>query len=172
RACRRAQGLRSPNEPGRRGIWACRLELEARGQRLAARPEPAAGTRPARAHRGWSTIASVVSCDRSCGSSCERICFSLSFWLPAVTRSGNVQARGGTSTANAASSLIFPCYSRNFTSVTFSLLRDELSLCWIQEFKPYRENYESSSSQKTSHPNRGGGKRSIALRWVPRAVRL
>jgi hypothetical protein len=33
------------------------------------------------------------------------------------------------SVANAAFRLIFPCYSRNFTSVTFSLHRDELALC-------------------------------------------
>ena len=31
--------------------------------------------------------------------------------------------------ANAESKLIFPCYSRNFPAVTFSLHRDELSLC-------------------------------------------
>ncbi|SPE34306.1 hypothetical protein SBA2_890008 [Acidobacteriia bacterium SbA2] len=85
---------------------------------------------------------------------------------------GNVNPRGLTSVANVKFKLIFPCYSRNFPSVTFSLHRDELSLCWIQEFKPYRENYESSRRQKTSNQNRSGGKRPIALCWVPRIVRL
>jgi hypothetical protein len=32
-----------------------------------------------------------------------------------------------------------------------------------RRIQPYRENYESSSSQKTDHPNCRGGKRSIAL---------
>ena len=64
--------------------------------------------------------------------------------LPAVTCLESRQFARSL-TAKAEFSLIFPCYSRNFPSVTFSLHRDELSLCWIQEIKPYRENYESSS---------------------------
>src|SRR5579872_5394384 len=65
----------------------------------------------------------------------------------------------------------FSCYSRNFTSVTFSLQAGQLPLFFSYETTPYRETYESSSSEKTAHQNRRGGERSAEVCWISRLVR-
>src|SRR5258708_39108824 len=58
-----------------------------------------------------------------------------------------------------------------FPAVTFSLRSGQMPLCSYYETTPYRETYESSSSQKTDHQNCRSGERSAAVRGVSRSVR-
>src|SRR5260370_40766025 len=117
----------------------------------------------------------VMRADSPCNSviaDTEKLSSCARWTAPSTSLRAGLGALPTCFDANVALGLIFPCYSRNFPSVTFSLHHAELTLCWIQEFKPYRENYESSRGQKTSNQNCSSRKRSIALCWIPRVVRL
>src|SRR5580692_9970590 len=65
----------------------------------------------------------------------------------------------------------FSCYSRNSSSVTFSLQSGQMPLCSRYHTTPHRDTYESSSSEKTDHQNCRGGERSAEVCRISSLVR-